>query len=268
MALVERIIEMDACGYREVSLAYRIARAARLDGSPAVARTGRIACPGLDTSRSALAYGCCALPGTKAADLDAWSDALGLNRLGIKTVAYLSGPFWSTPLAFLRGRFDDRAVNTGFLRSLKRRTNTGILTTTTFNQERLNGFVWSARPDLVGREMTGAWLYSTAADCEYIDRTMVPAILTHNAANTDARAGWLSRRLGLFLSSFEMTSLLLGTLAQPIRPNANDTSHPVDAISLRDLHDFYKYGLFPAVAEERLSVAGLLSFPPVHMTPA
>lgn len=268
MAQVERIVETDARGYREVSLAYRIARAAMLDAVGAGARTGRIACPGLDASRSEVAYGRCALPGVKAADLDAWSGALGVNRLGIKTVAYLSGPFWSTPLAFLRGRFDDRAVNTGFLRALKRRTNTGILTTTTFQQEKLNDFVWAARPDLAGREMTGAWLYSEAAACQYIDTTMLPAIRKHNAANADAAAGWLSRRLGLFLSSFEMTSLLLGTLAQPILVNPDDPSKPVGAIHLRDLHDFYKYGLFPAVAEERLSAAGLLSFPPVHMTAA
>ncbi|MFN3688518.1 hypothetical protein [Salinarimonas sp.] len=264
MALVERIVETDARGYREVSLAYRVARAAMLDAVGASARTGRIACPGLDASRSDVAYGRCALPGTTAADLDAWSGALGVNRLGIKTVAYLSGPFWSTPLAFLRGRFDDRAVNTGFLRSLKRRTNTGILTTTVFDQDKLNGFVWAARPDLAGRPMTGAWLYSDEAACQYIDTTMMPAIRKHNAANADMSAGWLARRLGLFLSTFEMTSLLLGTLAQSIPPDPSAPSKVVDALHLRDLHDFYKYGLLPAVAEERLAAAGLLSFPPVH----
>lgn len=119
MALIERMVETDACGYRQVTLDYRVARAAMLDAAGASKRTGRIACPGLDASRSDIAYGGCALPGTTGADLDAWSKALGVNPLGIKTVAYLSGPFWSTPLAFLRGRFDDQAVNTGFLRSLR-----------------------------------------------------------------------------------------------------------------------------------------------------
>jgi YVTN family beta-propeller protein len=52
MSLVERKILTDAHGYREVSLDYRIARAAMLDTRGVGARTGRIACPGLDASRS------------------------------------------------------------------------------------------------------------------------------------------------------------------------------------------------------------------------
>src|SRR5580658_7841373 len=133
MTLVERRILANAEGYREVALDYRFARAAMLDIRGVSARIGRIACPGLDASRNDLVYGQFALPGTEAKDLKAWADALGVNSVGIKTVAYLSGPFWGIPLAFLRGRFDDRKVNTGFLRSLKRSTNTGTLTSGTFN---------------------------------------------------------------------------------------------------------------------------------------
>ena len=264
MSLVERKVLTDAHGYREVALDYRIARAAMLDTRGVSARTGRIACPGLDASRSDHAYGQVALPGTKAKDLKAWSDALGVNSLGIKTVAYLSGPFWGTPLAFLRGHFDDREVNTGFLRSLKRGTNTGILTSGTFNQEALNALVWAARPDLKGMAMTSAWLYSEQSSSQYLDMSMLPAIRAHNARNADQKFGWLARTIGLFLSTFEVRSLLLGTLAQPVVLDPRDPSKTVNAIHLRDVHDLYKYGIMPAAAEERLNVAGLLTFPPVH----
>ena len=223
MSLVERKILTDAHGYREVTLDYRIARAAMLDARRASARTGRIACPGLDASRSDLAYGRAALPGTKAKDLKAWSDALGVNSVGIKTVAYLSGPFWSTPLAFLRGQFDDREVNAGFLRSLKRGTNTGVLTSGTFDQEALNAFVWAVRPDLKGTPMLSAWLYSEQSSSQYLDISMLPAIRAHNARNADQKFGRLARKIGLFLSTFEIRSLLLGTLS----PNLLSWTHEI-----------------------------------------
>lgn len=260
MHQLERVVLTDANGYREVSLAYRIARAEMLEARGAATRTGRIACPGLDASRSALVYGRPALPSTAAKDLKFWSDALGVNSVGIKTVAYLSGPFWSTPLAFLHGRFDDRALNAGFLRSLKRSTNTGILTGTVFDQDSLNRLVWAARPELQGTAMTRDWLYSDRSACQYLDLTMLPAIRKHNARNADREAGWLSKRIGLFLSTFEMQSLLLGTLAQPVSIDHGDPAKTVNAIQLRDLHDLYKYGVMPAVAEERLNAAGLLAF--------
>jgi hypothetical protein len=262
MTRVERKVLTDAHGYREVALDYRIARAAMLDGVSA--RTGRIACPGLDASRSDHAYGQFALPGTGAKDLKAWADALGVNSLGIKTVAYLSGPFWGIPLAFLRGRFDDKAVNTGFLRSLKRGTNTGILTSGTFNQDALNALVWAARPDLSGMAMTSPWLYSEQSSCQYLDMSMLPAIRAHNARNADQKFGPLARAIGLYLSTFEIQSLLLDTLAQPVATDPRDPSKTVNAIHLRDVHDLYKYGILPAAAEERLNVAGLLTFPSVH----
>jgi len=264
MSLVERTILTDSHGYREVALDYRIARAAMLDTRRVGARTGRIACPGLDASRSDQAYGQSALPGTTAKDLKAWADALGVNSLGIKTVAYLSGPFWGTPLAFLRGRFDDREVNTGFLRSLKRGTNTGILTSGIFNQEALNALVWAARPDLKGTSMTSAWIYSEKSSSQYLDMSMLPAIRAHNASNADRKFGWLARKIGLFLSTFEVRSLLLGTFAQPVVLDPRNSSRAVNAIHLRDVHDLYKYGIMPAAAEERLKAAGLLTFPLVR----
>jgi hypothetical protein len=268
MSQVERKVLTNAHGYREVALDYRIARAAMLDSRGVSARTGRIACPGLDASRSDQVYGQFALPGTQAKDLKAWADALGAHSLGTKIVAYLSGPFWGTPLAFLRGQFDDREVNTGFLRSLKRGTNTGTLTSGAFNQEALNAFVWAARPDLKGTAMTSAWLYSEQSSHQYLDMSMLPAIRAHNASNASRKFGWLARKIGLFLSTFEMRKLLLGTLAQPVVLDPRDPSKPVNAIHLRDVHDLYKYGILPAAAEERLNMAGLLTFPPVHSSGA
>lgn len=264
MPLLERTIRTDAHGYREVDLDYRIARAAMLDTRGVSSTTGRIACPGLDASRNEQVYGQAALPGTKAKDLKAWADALGVNSVGIKTVAYLSGPFWSTPFAFLRGAFDDRQVNTGFLRSLKRGINTGILTSGIFNQDALNALVWAVRPDLKGTEMTSAWLYSEQASGQYLDMSMLPVIRAHNASNAHPKLGWLAKRIGLFLSTFELQSLLLGTLAQPVALDAKEPAKTVNAIHLRDVHDLYKYAILPAVAEERLNAAGLLTFPPVH----
>jgi hypothetical protein len=170
--------------------------------------------------------------------LKAWADGLSVNSIGIRTVAYLSGPFWGTPLAFLRGRFDDQAVNTGFLRSLKRCTNTGLLTRGIFNQEAPNAFVWAARPDLKNIAMTSAWLYFEQSSSQYLDISMLPAIRAHNASNADPRYGWLARKIWFFLSTFEMRSLLLGTLAQPIVLDPRGPSKTVNAIHLRDVHDF------------------------------
>lgn len=260
MSIVDRKIQTNAHGYQEVSLECRVARAAMLDARGVSARTERIACPGLDASRTDSVYGQKALPGTRGKDLKAWADALVVNSLGIKIVAYMSGPFWSMPLAFLLGRFNDREINTGFLRSLKRSTNTGILTTETFNQEALNAFVWAVRPELQGTAMTNEWLYSEQSAGEYIDLTMVPAIQAHNAKNADQSYGRLARRLGLFLSTFEIKSLLLGVLAQPIVLDPQQPGKSVNAIHLRDLHDLYKYALIPAAAEDRLHTAGLLDF--------
>jgi hypothetical protein len=264
MSPIERRILTDARGYREVTLDYRRARAAMLDVRAVGARTGRIACPGLDASRSDAVYGRPALPGTKAKDLKAWADALEINSTGIKFIAYLSPPFWSVPLAFLRGQFDDTKVNSGFIRSLKHHTNTGILTRATFDQDALNSLVWAARPELKSTTMTPAWLYSEEASAQYLDTSMIPAIRAHNARNVDPKTGRLARAVARFMSTFEMSKLLLGTLAQPVALDARDPAKTVSAIHLRDLHDLYKYGVLPAVAEDRLNAAGLLTFPAVH----
>ncbi len=264
MSVIERNIQTNVHGYQEVALDYRVARAAMLDARGVGAKTGRITCPMLDASRTDSAYGQMALPGTRGKDLKAWASALGTSSLGIKIVAYLSGPFWSTPLAFVLGRFNDRKVNTGFIHSLKHGINTGVLASGSFNQDALNAFVWSVRPELEGTPMTSGWIYSEKSSGEYLDRSMLPAIRAHNKGNANANAGRFGRGLGLFLSTFEMTNLLLGVLAQPVVLDSQKPSKRVNAILLRDVHDLFKYGWIPAAAEGRLNAAGLLEFPPVH----
>ena len=60
-----------------------------------------------------------------------------------------------------------------------------------------------------------------------------------------------------------MEKLLLKRLGQNINLNRKD---PVNAISLRDLHDLYKYGVFPAPIEDQLLKAGLIHETSVAMT--
>lgn len=263
MPIVERRLETNEHGYLEVALDYRIARAAMLDASRVSERTGRIGCPMLDASRTEAAYGRMALPGTEAKDLKVWADALGTSSLGIKIVAYLTGPIRSIPGAFLFGRFDDKKVNTGFLRSLKRGINTGVLTRGTFDQGALNAFVRAVRPDLEGTPMTPDWIYSEASAGEYIQNSkpMLESIRAHN--KTNATPGSSLQWLGLKLSDFEMRSLLLGTLAQEVALDPRKPAERTFAILLRDVHDLFKYGLIPAAAEQRLNAAGLLDFPQV-----
>ncbi len=261
MVAIERKVQTNADGYREVALDYRMARAAMLDRRSVAAKSGRIACPMLDASRSDSAYGRMALPGTRGKDLAAWAEALGTSVLGIKIVAYLSGPLWKAPRDFLFGRFDDGAVNTGFIRSLKHGINTGIVSKTSFDQHALDEFVGAVRPELENTRMTDEWIYSEASGVEYLDRSMLPAIRAHN--KTKAAPGLWGRGLGLWLSTFEMKTLLLGVLAQPIPKDPKTPTRTVPAILLRDVHDLYKYGWIPAAAEGRLHAAGLLDFPVV-----
>ena len=87
---------------------------------------------------------------------------MGIGSLGIRVVAYLSGYLLTIPGNFIFGRFNDKAVNSGFLRSIKHGVNTGILAQSSFSQEAMNTFVWSFHPDLKGQKITQDWLYSEA----------------------------------------------------------------------------------------------------------
>jgi hypothetical protein len=255
MSSVKRQIDTNRHGYREVNLVYRGARAAMMDNARVGERTARICCPMLDACRSASAYGQKALRKTDAPALKEWSEAVGVSSVGIKAVAYASGPWYRILPNVLLGRFEDTEVNTGFVRSLKHGIDTGVLARGTFNQQELNQLVWALHPQLAGTPMTSEWLYTVQSAEFYLDASMLPKVLTHNVEN--GSSGQLGRGLGLALSTFEMKKLLFGPLSQEIRRLPGEPL--VKAISLRDLHDFFKYGLLPVQLEERFVAAGLLT---------
>lgn len=258
MPIIERQIETKPDGYREVSVEFRAARAAKLEARGVHLRTGRIRCPMLDASRTDLSYRHKALPSTDKNGLRRWAKALGLLPAGLKTVAYVSGPWYTGLYNGLRGSFDEDAVNTGLIIRLKRGVNTGVLSTGHFDQMSFNKFVWSIRPSLKGKVIDNAFLHSTAAANLYIDETSIPAIMAHNIMNAPSpRTG-----VGPALSKFEMQRLLLGILGQEVERDIARPGKTTPALSIRDMHDFYKYGVFPVHIEESLQAAGLIDLPP------
>lgn len=257
MAMTPRTVQINAQGYREVSLAYRRARAAALDARGVGAADGKIACPMLEASRSESAYGAMALASTDRRGLNVWSDAVGISSWGIRLIAFLSGKPLEIPGNFIFGRFDDRHVNVGFIRTIKNGVNTGVLASSRFSIDALSRFVWALRPDHDGVQMGEPFLYSEAADGLYLYDSDLPAIVDYNVAN--AKANRLTTFLGRQMSYFEMSRLLLGVLAQDIVTAAGETKR---AILVRDVHDLYKFGWIPVHVEDRLVSAGLIAVAP------
>lgn len=257
MRIVQRQIETNAQGYREVSVEFRAARAAQLEMRGVHLRTGRNRCPMIDASRSALTYGHKALPRTDKKALARWARALELTPGPLKGIAYLSGPWYTGLYNLLRGEFDEDAVNTGLIIRLKRGVNTGILSTGEFDQTSFNKFMWSIRPSLKGRSIDNSFLHSDAAATLYVDNRSIHAIMAHNIMNAPSpRVG-----LGPALSKFEMQRLLFGVLGQDVSLDIADPRQVTRALSARDMHDFYKYGVFPVHREEGLQAAGLIDIP-------
>ncbi len=257
MPAIKRSTQTNIHGYREVSLDYRIARSAALDAKQIGAKTGRIACPMVEASRSESAYGRMALAATDKKHLDEWTRAIGIGSLGIKSIAYLSGPLSKILRNVIHGRFDDKAINTGLIRSIKHGVNTGVLAQSSFSQEAMNTFVWSFHPELKDLEISQEWLYSEAGATLYLDHTLIPKVVAYNRAN--AKASKIKTWLGTKMSGFEMTQLLVGVLAQEIVLDKSKPKKTVKAILVRDIYDLYKYGWIPALVEEKLAAAGLLN---------
>jgi len=65
------------------------------------------------------------------------------------------------------------------------------------------------------------------------------------------------------MSNFEMESLLLGVLGQPVTIDSDGSKKQVQAILVRDIHDLYKYGILPAHVEEKMQAVDLLDYPTV-----
>jgi|GEM_PF-5816211 len=262
MTIIERTIEVNDLGYKEVSMAYRIARATMLDAKHTPFNKGRIVCPALEASRSKSFYKEMILPDTDAHNIAKWAAALDLPQNATKLLGYISGPFLQIVRNFMNGRFDDQQVNDGFLHQLKNGIHTGMLANGRFSQDKLNSFVWSFHTNLDGIPITNAWLYSEHADTLYFDESSLPLALQHNKQHAkSSRVG-----LGAAMSNVEMKALLLGTLGQPILLDATAPTKKTNAILVRDIHDLYKYGLMPAHVEEKMLTAGLLHLPEVPIT--
>ena len=262
MTIIERTIEVNDLGYKEVSMAYRIARAAMLDAQHTPIKEGRIVCPALEASRSKSFYKEMLLPDTDAHNIAKWAAALDLPPNGTKLLGYISGPFPQIVRNVMNSRFDDQQVNDGFVHQLKNGIHTGILADGRFSQDKLNSFVWSFHSNLDGIPMTNAWLYSEQADTLYFDESSLSLVSKHNKQHAKSSRG----KLGTFMSGREMEDLLLGTLGQPVSLDASDPTKKTNAISVRDVHDLYKYGLMPAHVEEKMLTAGLLHLPEVPVT--
>lgn len=254
MQIVQRRIETNIHGYREVSVAFRMARAAKLEARGVHLRTGRIRCPMLDASRTELVYGQKALPRTDKNGLTRWAKALGRRPATIKLVAYFSGPPYKALYNLIRGEFDEDAVNTGLIVRLKRGVNTNSLETGQFSQAAFDEFVWSIIPPLEGTTIDDGFLYSGLAATLYVEMSSIRRIMTHNVMTSPYK--W--RGLGRIMSRFEMQRLLIGVLGQKVKLDVTRPHRTTRALSLRDMHDFYKYGVFPVNIEENLAAAGLI----------
>ncbi|PRP96577.1 hypothetical protein ENSA5_36530 [Enhygromyxa salina] len=263
MPMTPRQIETNYHGYREVSIAFRIARAMKLEARGVHLRTGRIRCPMVDASRTELVYGHKALPATDKHALARWAKALGVPPGPLQLIAYASGPLHSALTNLLRGSFDDDAVNSGLIIQLKREVNTGILSDEQFEQHAFNEYVWSIWPSLKGAMINNGFLHSEPAATLYVDRRALRAILAHNADNSPYQ--W--KGVGRVMSRVEMLRLLIGVMGQQVTLDLGRPNKTTRALSIRDLHDFYKYAVFPANVEQRLEAAGLIELQTVIETP-
>ncbi|WP_146158334.1 hypothetical protein [Enhygromyxa salina] len=186
-----------------------------------------------------------------------WARALGLGPGSVKSIAYLSGPWYMGLYNVVRGDFDEDRVNAGLIVRLKRGVDTGILSTGHFDQLALNKLVWSIQPSLNGTMIDDTFLHGPTAARLYVNNDSMPAIMAHNIMNAESpRSG-----VGPTMSKFEMRQLLLGVLGQDIARDPARPGKTTRALSVRDMHDFYKYCVFPVPIEESLQAAGLIDVP-------
>jgi hypothetical protein len=132
-----------------------------------------------------------------------------------------------------------------------------------FDQDVFNNFIWTLHPDLKEKAIDNAFLHSTDAEGIYVGSDMLKVIITHNKEQSNA---WF-KGVGPSLSKFEMEELLIGRMGQDVTLNPEEKpEETIQAISVRDMHDLYKYGVFPAFAEDRLLAAGLIDESSVALT--
>lgn len=258
---VPRRILANSLGYREVSPEYRVWRSLKLES---ITPTGRIRCPMVDAAHSSRAYRLRTLEQPTGKGIQRWAEGIGFEKVSdLSGIAYLSGPVRSILGNFIRKHFDPDAIDTGLIIWLKGGVCTGVLKQKTFDQASFTALVLAVHPQLEGQAMTESWLYSGAADDLYIKHSDSDTVLRHNMKNFSA--GFIRKKIGRFISGFEMKKLLFGFLSQPLASAAKaDSLENADlennGILLRDLYDFYRYGWYPAHIEERLQQAGVISF--------
>jgi hypothetical protein len=134
------------------------------------------------------------------------------------------------------------------------------------------------------------YLYSSRGDDLYIGLHNIDIVLKHNAKQSSDQNKWFGPKM----SKDEMVELLIGRLGQKVKglvvktipttittdgegpsidvdDNNQDTNNMGDdstvmAISVRDFHDLYKYGFFPAIIEDRFLKAGYIESDSIAMT--
>eukprot|EP00980_Cylindrotheca_fusiformis_P007145 scaffold1501_cov130-Cylindrotheca_fusiformis.AAC.14 len=271
------IVEIVGLGYKEVSLEFRIQRA-KVVQENASHTDNRLRCPVLDASLRSDIYGLKALPSTDRKGLEQWCKGLGAeDQVDLfAKIAYLSGPF----LHFFRNKrnqsFDEGEINTGFIVKSKNNVNTAILRNEKYDQDKLNELVWAIFPELKEKKQVvdESFLYADNKEANLLIREdKIGTIVEHNRTNSDSCSKWLGSKL----SESGEFGPLLKLLGQPITAETKDEKDKkggkddakgktVQALSLRDLHDLYKYGLFPAPLEERFLSSGLIQESSIALT--
>lgn len=236
--------------YKEVTLAYRIHRAKKLDANDAGNQNGRLVCPMVEAGRSTRAYGQKFIPNLESKDLASLAKALGTWPIAMKGIAYCSGNLSSVMGNVFSGTFKEEEIKNGLVHTLKNGVHTGIFRDGKFVQEEFNKFVWSFCPELEHVNLDNDWLYCSNADYLYLGTHHLDQVRRYCQSNSDSKRIWL----GTKLSDVEMRMLLVGFLGQELTSFADSDR----GILVRDIYDLYKYGFVPAVVEESLADQGLL----------
>jgi hypothetical protein len=253
MTVMKRVVvTQKPTGYKEVSLEFRKLRTSALEAARVQERTNRIHCPVLDAARTSGAYGTPALTTCDQQGMERFAEGIKLTASKLATIGYMSGPWYKIMSNKWNQTFDDSEVNTGFVKSLKHDVHTGIISSGQFDQAVLNEFVWNLFPELkdANTSIDKTFLQSSKADDLFVTSKHLGQIMDFNESKSESPL----KGMGSKVSRFEMETLLLGRLGQEI----NLDSETVRAISVRDLHDLYKYGVFPAPQEDDLRKEGLI----------
>ena len=258
MSSIKRVVETAPNGYKEVSLQFRKARAEAHEKAQLHERTERIPCPMIDAARTKGSYGKCPMATTDIEGMTEFSNALKIDPWKFKTIGLLSGPACKIPGNIYNGRFNEKEINIGVVRKLKYGVHTGVIGEGKFDQDKLNGLVWHLYPHMEGIAIDREFLMdpnnTTKADSLYLTENNVAAILEWNHSQTDSYKNGKQN----FVSGLEMKTLLLAKMGQQIQMDSEDKSNTVSALSVRDFHDLYKYGIFPAPLEDKFLELGFI----------